>query len=132
MQTRQAIIANSQGIHCRPSAVIVKEFMGYPGQIWLSNDSGSCDVSSVMQLLSLEMNMGSPVKIEVSGENDPLGAAEVGARDEGVADPGDRQVVQLGQGSLDRVGDRRFTLAHRFDVAESGCEGDHVVGEVEG
>ena len=70
MQIRHAIIANSQGIHCRPSAVIVKEFMGYPGQIWLSNDSGSCDVSSVMQLLSLEMNMGSPVKIEVSGENE--------------------------------------------------------------
>ena len=70
MQIRHAIIANSQGIHCRPSAVIVKEFRGYPGQIWLSNDSGSCDVSSVMQLLSLEMNMGSPVKIEVAGENE--------------------------------------------------------------
>ena len=51
MQTRQAIIANSQGIHCRPSAVIVKEFMGYPGTIRISNDHGSCDVSSVMQLL---------------------------------------------------------------------------------
>ena len=70
MQTRQAIIANSQGIHCRPSAVIVKEFMGYPGQIWLSNDSGSCDVSSVMQLLSLEMHPGSKVKIEVMGANE--------------------------------------------------------------
>ena len=70
MQIRQAIIANSQGIHCRPSAVIVKEFMGYPGQIWLSNDSGSCDVSSVMQLLSLEMHQGSKVEIEVEGENE--------------------------------------------------------------
>jgi len=70
MQTRQAIIANSQGIHCRPSAVIVKEFMGYPGTIRISNDHGACDVSSVMQLLSLEMHPGSKVKIEVMGANE--------------------------------------------------------------
>jgi len=70
MQIRQAIIANSQGIHCRPSALIVKEFQGYPGKIRISNDGNSCDVSSVMQLLSLEMHQGSKVKIEVMGENE--------------------------------------------------------------
>jgi phosphocarrier protein HPr len=70
MQIRQAIIANSQGIHCRPSAVIVKEFQGYPGRVRISNPNGSCDVSSVMQLLSLEMHKDSKVKIEVMGENE--------------------------------------------------------------
>ena len=70
MQTRQAIIANSQGIHCRPSALIVKEFQGYPGKIRITNPNGSCDVSSVMQLLSLEMHQGSKVKVEVMGENE--------------------------------------------------------------
>jgi phosphocarrier protein HPr len=70
MQIRQAIIANSQGIHCRPSALIVKEFMGYPGNIRISNPNGSCDVSSVMQLLSLEMHKDSKVKVEVMGENE--------------------------------------------------------------
>ena len=67
MQTRHAIIANAQGIHCRPSALIVKEFQGYPGRILISNGNGECDVSSVMQLLSLEMHQGSQVKIEVDG-----------------------------------------------------------------
>ena len=67
MQTRQAIIANAQGIHCRPSALIVKEFQGYPGRIRITNGNGACDVSSVMQLLSLEMHQGSKVKIEVEG-----------------------------------------------------------------
>ncbi len=67
MQNREAIIANAQGIHCRPSALIVKEFQGYPGTIRISNPNGSCDVSSVMQLLSLEMQMNSTVKIEVEG-----------------------------------------------------------------
>ena len=70
MQTRHATVANAQGIHCRPSALIVKEFMGYPGTIRITNGNGSCDVSSVMQLLSLEMNQGSKVKIEVMGENE--------------------------------------------------------------
>lgn len=70
MQTRQAIIANSQGIHCRPSALIVKEFQGYPGKIRITNGNGACDVSSVMQLLSLEMHQGSKVKVEVMGENE--------------------------------------------------------------
>lgn len=70
MQIRQAIIANAQGIHCRPSALIVKEFMGYPGTIRITNGNGSCDVSSVMQLLSLEMHPGNKVKIEVMGENE--------------------------------------------------------------
>lgn len=70
MQIKHAIIVNTQGIHCRPSALIVKEFQGYPGRIRISNDHGSCDVSSVMQLLSLEMHMGSKVKVEVMGENE--------------------------------------------------------------
>ncbi len=70
MQIREATIANAQGIHCRPSALIVKEFQGYPGTIRISNDHGSCDVSSVMLLLSLEMQQGSQVKIEVKGENE--------------------------------------------------------------
>jgi phosphocarrier protein HPr len=70
MQTRQAIIANSAGIHCRPSALIVKEFQGYSGRIQIANGNGSCDVSSVMQLLSLELSKGSEVKIEVVGPNE--------------------------------------------------------------
>ena len=74
MQSREAIIANSQGIHCRPSALIVKEFMGYPGTIRISNASGSCDVSSVMQLLSLEMHKDSRIQIEVTGGDEAAAA----------------------------------------------------------
>ena len=70
MQIKHAIVANAQGIHCRPSALIVKEFQGYPGKIRISNDHGACDVSSVMQLLSLEMHQGNKVKIEVLGDNE--------------------------------------------------------------
>ncbi len=70
MQTRHATIANAQGIHCRPSALIVKEFQGYSGQVKITNGNGSCDLSSIMQLLSLEMHKGNVVTVEVEGENE--------------------------------------------------------------
>ena len=70
MQTRIATIANAQGIHCRPSSVIMKEFEAYPGTIRLSNSNGSCDVSSVLGLLSLEMTQGSVVRVEVEGPDE--------------------------------------------------------------
>ena len=74
MQNRVATIANAQGIHCRPSALIVKEFQDYPGTVRITNGNGSCDLSSVMQLLSLEMHPGSQVKIEVEGDNEAAAA----------------------------------------------------------
>jgi phosphocarrier protein len=77
MQTRTATIANAQGIHCRPSAVIVKEFLGYPGTIRLSNSNGVCDVSSVLQLLSLEMTQGNVVRVEVEGPDEAAKADRV-------------------------------------------------------
>ena len=70
MQIKHAIVANAQGIHCRPSALIVKEFQGYPGRVRISNGSGACDVSSVMQLLSLELHQGCEIKIEVMGADE--------------------------------------------------------------
>ena len=70
MTSRQVTIVNDQGIHCRPSALIVKEFMGYSGTILVSNGECSCNIGSVMQLLSLELSKGRKVSIEVSGPDE--------------------------------------------------------------
>lgn len=77
MKTETATIQNSAGIHCRPSAVIVKEFHDYPGRITLTNENGSCSVGSVMQILSLEMNQGGQVTIEVDGKNEAEAAVRL-------------------------------------------------------
>lgn len=77
MKTETATIQNAAGIHCRPSAVIVKEFNDYPGRITLSNENGSCSVGSVMQILSLEMNQGGHVTIEVEGQNEAQTASRL-------------------------------------------------------
>lgn len=71
MQKRTAIVANAQGIHCRPSALIVKEFLGYDGVIRVRNANGDeCDVTSVLQILSLELTQGAKVEIEVEGADE--------------------------------------------------------------
>ena len=70
-------------------------------------------------------------RVEVAGDDHPLPAAEVGARDHGVAAAGDREVRQREQGRLDRVGDLLLVVAHRLDVDELLGEGDDVGREIE-
>ena len=70
-------------------------------------------------------------RVEVAGDDDALGAAEVGARDERVAATGEGQVRQREQGLLDRVGDLLLLVADGEDVDELLGEGDDVGGQVE-
>ena len=70
-------------------------------------------------------------RVEVARDHDPLAAAEVGARDDGVAVAGDGQVVERAQRAFDGVGDRLLVAAHRLDVDQLLGQGDGVGREVE-
>ncbi len=65
-----ATVRNDHGIHCRPSTVIIKEVMGYRGEIRVTAESGACDLRSVMQLIALGLQAGARVKIFVSGPDE--------------------------------------------------------------
>lgn len=65
-----AIVQNSAGIHCRPSAVIIKEVMNYPGVIRVSANSRQSDLRSVLGLLALGLLPGSDLTIRVSGPDE--------------------------------------------------------------
>lgn len=67
MYRTKATIQNEAGIHCRPSAVLVKEACTYPGTIMVSADSGRCDLKSALELIMLGLEQGAEVTIEVSG-----------------------------------------------------------------
>ncbi|MFH0953595.1 MAG: HPr family phosphocarrier protein [Verrucomicrobiota bacterium] len=62
-----ATVQNAMGIHCRPSAVIIKEAAGYPGQIRVSAGQRECDPRSVMHLMALGLPQGAEVTIRVTG-----------------------------------------------------------------
>ena len=65
-----AIVCNTAGIHCRPSAVIIKEAMSYPGVIRVSANSRESDLRSVMSLLALGLHQGTPVTVQVTGPDE--------------------------------------------------------------
>ncbi|OQW96521.1 MAG: hypothetical protein BWK77_04370 [Verrucomicrobia bacterium A1] len=70
MIERTATIQNSHGIHCRPSAVIIKASAAYPGEILVTAENGQCDLRSVMQLIALGLRQGSRVTIRVTGPDE--------------------------------------------------------------
>lgn len=70
MVTKQAIIQNSAGIHCRPSAVIVRAFADYEGTLCAETKNGRCDLRSVLDLIALGMDAGTEVTLTVTGPNE--------------------------------------------------------------
>lgn len=77
MIERKAVISNGAGIHCRPAAVILKEVRDYDGEIIVSASSGSCRLTSVMELLVLCLEQGTEVSVAVEGENEEYIAARL-------------------------------------------------------
>jgi phosphocarrier protein HPr len=65
-----ATIQNAAGIHCRPSTVIVKEAMLYPGEIAVVAPSGTCDLRSVINLMTLGLHQGYTIKVRVTGPDE--------------------------------------------------------------
>lgn len=65
-----ATIQNSAGIHCRPSACIVKATAAYPGEITVIAPSGSCDPRSIMALIALGLEQGTQITIRVEGPDE--------------------------------------------------------------
>lgn len=72
-----ATIRNSAGIHCRPSAAIVKAMNGYTGELSITTANGSCDPRSIMGLLSLCLEVGTPVRIRVEGPDETATACKL-------------------------------------------------------
>jgi len=65
-----AVVKNEAGIHCRPSAILVKEGMDYPGEILVSAPSGTCTLTSALELIMLGLEQNTEVAIQVTGPNE--------------------------------------------------------------
>ncbi len=70
MVERLAKIKNANGIHCRPSAEIIKRVKGYPGSIKVSSENGESNLTSVLGLVSLGLLQGFQVAIQVDGPDE--------------------------------------------------------------
>jgi len=66
----KAVVQNEAGIHCRPSAILVKEGCAYEGEILVTAASGTCTLTSALELIMLGLEKGAEVNIQVSGPNE--------------------------------------------------------------
>lgn len=67
MVSGQATIINEYGIHCRPSAQILKEVTGYEGTMKVSCNGLDSGLKSIIELLALGIKKGDTVSLEVEG-----------------------------------------------------------------
>lgn len=70
MIEKKAIIRNAAGIHCRPSAVIVTEAIAYEGEVRVLCEAGKANLRSLLDLVSLGLEEGTPVRIQVTGPDE--------------------------------------------------------------
>lgn len=65
-----AIIQNKAGIHCRPTALLIKEALEYSGTIRVTAPSGSCRLGSALELMMLGLEQGTTVVLQVEGPDE--------------------------------------------------------------
>lgn len=70
MIEKTATIINEHGIHCRPSAMIVRAVADYEGTIHVSGERGATALHSIMELMAMELHAGASVRISVSGPDE--------------------------------------------------------------
>ena len=64
----KAVIRNSAGIHCRPTAVIVKTAREFNDEITIRNQEGNtANPCSAIEILGLGLDQGAEAEIEVTG-----------------------------------------------------------------
>lgn len=70
MVEAKAVVQNEAGIHCRPSAILVKEGCAYEGDILVTAASGACNLKSALELIMLGLEKGATVDIQVTGPDE--------------------------------------------------------------
>ncbi len=66
----KATIRNEVGIHCRPSAILIKEGSAYAGKILVTAESGTCTLTSALECIMLGLEKGTEVSIQVTGPDE--------------------------------------------------------------
>jgi phosphotransferase system HPr (HPr) family protein len=70
MVEAKAIIQNEAGIHCRPSAILVKEGISYSGEILITAESGTCTLTSALELIMLGLESRTEITVQVTGPDE--------------------------------------------------------------
>lgn len=70
MKVGTATIRNKQGIHVRPSGVIISEFQSVKSRITLKSNDFEIPLASIMDLLALGLQHGDVLEIRAEGDDE--------------------------------------------------------------
>ncbi len=67
---KEFVISNEQGLHARPATTLVSKANQFKASIILRYEGETVDLKSIMGVLSLGIDRGSLVEIEIEGEDE--------------------------------------------------------------
>jgi len=74
---KRLVVKNKQGLHARPAALFVQMANKFYSRITVRHDKEEVNGKSIMGILMLGIESGSPVLIEIEGEDAHLAMAEL-------------------------------------------------------
>ena len=78
METKAVTIRNKAGIHCRPSSAIMMAAEAFPGcKFSVRTIRGVTELNSILDLLSLGLQLGDEVEISVTGPQEAEACAKI-------------------------------------------------------
>ncbi|MBC8207180.1 MAG: HPr family phosphocarrier protein [Kiritimatiellales bacterium] len=70
MVEARAVIKNSAGIHCRPTALITQEASEVDSVVTVVSSAGSCKLGSALDLMMLGLETGTQITLRVEGPDE--------------------------------------------------------------
>ncbi len=78
MISRKVVITNNAGIHCRPASRIVQKVLEFPDcEMTLKSAKGDAELGSILGLISIGLEKGDEVEINVIGVNEEKACSEL-------------------------------------------------------
>ena len=74
---KKVIVLNKDGIHARPSSIIVSCAKKYCCDVFIHKKSQKGDAKNILDLMSMALSYGSELEIECDGENEQAALEEI-------------------------------------------------------
>ena len=70
MVEKKLLVENKNGIHARPSAMIVEVLSNFSSDIIIKTESGEADARSIMAILMLKILHGTEISVIANGQDE--------------------------------------------------------------
>ena len=77
MVKETVIIHNINGIHCRPSSVIVKAATSFKSTLRVSTAEGEANLKSMIEIITMAMHKGTKVTVFAEGSDEKAALKEM-------------------------------------------------------